>query len=194
MSKQGSLRIIGGKWRSRKLRFPALAGVRPTPDCIRETLFNWLAPVIQDAVCLDPFAGSGALGFEALSRGARQVSFLDQSSQMVRQLRQQIEGFSAVDIASAQIARFPPCSAKFFALEPFTVIFLDPPFRQGLLAPSLAYLDTHVTLGPVAWVYIEMEATLTLPALLPHWHALKLKRTGQVAYGLLKRETPECMS
>lgn len=183
----GTLRIIGGKWRSRHLRFPALdKAIRPTPDPIRETVFNWLAPVIQDAVCLDPFAGSGALGFEALSRGARWVSFLDRSPPIVRYLRQQIEHFSVSDYATAQLTRFPLTRFQSSG-ERFNLVFLDPPFHQGLLVPSLQYLDSQPILAPEAWVYIEYEAGLSLPALAAHWQLLRVKQRGKVGYGLLKR-------
>src|SRR5512134_933490 len=119
------LRIIGGRWRSRRLRFPPLPGLRPTPDRVRETLFNWLTPVIAGARCLDLFAGSGALGIEALSRGAAAVTFVERHPQAVRGLRANLAQLRA------EGARVEQADALLWlrqAPQPFTVVFLNPPF------------------------------------------------------------------
>jgi len=181
------VRIIGGKWRSRRLSFPVIPALRPTPDRVRETLFNWLQPFIQDAVCLDPFAGSGALGFEALSRGARWVSFLDSIPRVIDAIQQQIARFDASEAARVEIGCFPilPQFPSFFS--GFTLVFLDPPFHQGLIATSLRWLDTQSILSPVSYIYVEYETDLSLPVLPSHWRILRSKRAGQVCYSLLER-------
>src|SRR5882757_4093982 len=103
----GIVRIIGGKWRGRKLKFPVIPGLRPTPDRVRETLFNWLRLVVPNSSCLDLFAGSGALGFEALSRGANIVVFIDQSPEVVYYLKEQLKILGVGDKAMVQKAKFP---------------------------------------------------------------------------------------
>lgn len=183
---QGTVRIIGGKWRSRRLAFPHNLNIRPTPDRVRETLFNWLQPMIQGMLCLDLFAGSGALGFEALSRGASWVSFLDQSPKIVYYLRQQIVKFAILDRATVSIARFP-FSKSLTPRKAFTLVFLDPPFRQDLLEPSLHWLETQSILDTQAWIYIEHEVELKFPKLPPHWQVVRVQRAGQITYALLER-------
>lgn len=181
----GEVRIIGGKWRSRKLRFPATTGLRPTPDRVRETLFNWLAPHIVDANCLDLFAGSGALGLEALSRGASSVTFVDQSKQIVTYLNQQLEILGAKN-GNVYCAKFP-LSAKQIHQQNFNIIFLDPPFHQNLIKPCCEWLEEQNLLAPNSLIYIEAETDLT-PLPTPHnWEVLRSKIAGQVTYHLLQR-------
>ncbi|NQY41753.1 MAG: 16S rRNA (guanine(966)-N(2))-methyltransferase RsmD, partial [Legionellales bacterium] len=126
----GSLRVISGVWRGRKIVFPNNLDIRPTSDRTRETLFNWLNPDIRDATCLDLFAGSGILGIEALSRGAKKVVSVEQNSKAIRCLRENIKKFNsnAMQIINTTI----PSTSKLFDY-PFDIIFVDPPFRKNLL-------------------------------------------------------------
>lgn len=186
MTEQGRnrLRIIGGEWRGRKLAFPALPGLRPTPDRVRETLFNWLRDILPGARCLDLFAGSGALSLEALSRGAAEAVMVDQHPAAVAQLKEHIQ------LLHAHGARVVQAEALAFlrvAPRPFDVVFLDPPFREALLAPCMAHLAADGWLAPTAWLYIEAERRTPLPPLPADWSVLRHKEAGQVGYYLLKR-------
>lgn len=179
------LRIIAGQWRSRRFSFTEQPGLRPTPDRIRETLFNWLSGRIEGARCLDPFAGSGALTLEALSRGAAYALACDSSRDVVNTLRGHLQ-MLACEHADVQqqdalqlLASAPP--------QPYDLVFLDPPFRQGLLAPSCAALEANAWLTDDAWIYTESEsapATLQAPA---NWSLHREKRAGQVWYSLWQR-------
>ena len=149
------LRIIGGQWRSRKLQVIDAEGMRPTPDRIRETLFNWLQNDIHGARCLDLFAGSGALGLEALSRGATEVVFIEKNKAVAEQLTQNLAllksdtnviNKNALDYLSSQ------------ADTPFDIIFLDPPYRKDLLAASLALLIEKSLIQPHTLIYVEHES------------------------------------
>jgi len=178
------LRIIGGEWRGRKLAFPDLPDLRPTPDRVRETLFNWLRDILPGARCLDLFAGSGALGLEALSRGAEQVVMVDQHPAAVTQLREHI------DLLHARGARVVQAETLAFLrgpVQPFDVVFLDPPFQSELLAPCLAQLASQAWLAPTAWLYVEAQRRTPLPPLPEKWTVLRHKEAGQVGYYLLKQ-------
>src|SRR3989338_6201010 len=129
--KPNRLRIIAGTWRGRKLTFPDTPELRPSPDRVRETLFNWLAPVIEGARCLDLFAGSGALGFEALSRGAHCVTFVDTSSEVISHLHTTLQQLST----TAEILKLNATKPFTCKNKPFDIVFLDPPFHQNLLEP-----------------------------------------------------------
>ncbi|HEY1492347.1 MAG TPA: 16S rRNA (guanine(966)-N(2))-methyltransferase RsmD [Steroidobacteraceae bacterium] len=180
-SQARTLRIIGGAWRGRKWRFPAGADIRPTPDRVRETLFNWLGGRTQGARCLDLFAGSGALGLEALSRGAAQVCFVDSCEAAVRELRLRLSEWQAAD------ARVECRDALAFLKgggEPCDIVFLDPPFAAGLLAQAAGGLTQHGWLRRGALVYVECAAAEQLPPLPQSWQALKAKRAGEVGYHL----------
>lgn len=187
--KSGMVRIIGGKWRGRKLKFPAIEGLRPTPDRVRETLFNWLAPVIIDTRCLDLFAGSGALGIEALSRGAAHVTFVDQNPEIVAYLRQQLTLLNT-DNAKIYCAKltssFVPPFEKGGLGGIFNLIFLDPPFHQNLIQTTCTWLAENKLLTNDAYIYIEAEATLDPLPVPAHWEILKSKIAGQVGYHLLQ--------
>jgi 16S rRNA (guanine966-N2)-methyltransferase len=178
------LRIIGGSWRGRKLRFPAAPLIRPTPDRVRETLFNWLGPHICGARCLDLYAGSGALGLEALSRGAAHVTFVERDAHAVAALRALLAEWGARD---ALVERAD--ALRFLAGAPraFDVVFLDPPFAAALLAESAAALERDGWLSPAALVYVEYAARDALPALPARWLALKEQRAGEVGYHLYAR-------
>lgn len=181
-----TLRIIGGTWRGRTWRFPE-GEIRPTPDRVRETLFNWLAPGIAGARCLDLFAGSGALGLEALSRGAARVVFVEQAVAAARELRRTLtlwggQGAQAAHIhtgeAGAYLAGKP---------ELFDVVFLDPPFAGELLARVAARLESGAWLAPTALIYAECAARQGLPPLPSGWMVAKAGRAGEVGYHLLRR-------
>jgi len=178
------LRIIGGTWRGRRLRFPPLEDIRPTPDRVRETLFNWLGPRIVDARCLDLFAGSGALGLEALSRGASQVTFVERDAVAARELRARLTEWGAVgaQVEQTEAVRFLKAAA-----HPFDIVFLDPPFAAGLLPQVGQLLEDQHWLGPKALVYVETAADDGLPALPATWQVTKTKQAGAVGYHLLTR-------
>jgi 16S rRNA (guanine966-N2)-methyltransferase len=179
------LRIIGGRWRGSRIVFPPLAAVRPSPDRVRETLFNWLQQPIVGARCLDLFAGSGALGLEALSRGAAHVTFVDREPQIGRHLSQTLERLGSRDatVVVEDALRFlsrPP--------QPFDVVFLDPPFDLGLLEPVGARLRGWLASG--AYIYVECPAERSLATLPAQWRLQRTKRAGQVGYHLLRASDP----
>jgi 16S rRNA (guanine966-N2)-methyltransferase len=178
------LRIIGGAWRGRRFRFPAQGEIRPTPDRVRETLFNWLATRVAGARCLDLFAGSGALGFEALSRGAAGVVFVERDRVAARELKTRLlewgAGGAAVEVADA--LHFLRGSAA-----PFDIVFLDPPFTANLLPQAAALLEERGWLAADALIYIEQAARDEPPRLPQSWPLLKEKRAGEVRYHLYQR-------
>jgi 16S rRNA (guanine966-N2)-methyltransferase len=178
------LRIIGGEWRGRKWRFPPGADIRPTPDRVRETLFNWLGGRVQGARCLDLFAGSGALGLEALSRGAAHVSFIDSAESAVRELRLRLAEWQAGD---AQVERRDALTFLAGSAAPFDIVFLDPPFGAGLLAQAATRLTENGWLKCGALIYVECAAAEQLPPLPASWQGLKAKRAGEVGYHLYAR-------
>uniref|UniRef100_UPI0004CEB7A0 16S rRNA (guanine(966)-N(2))-methyltransferase n=1 Tax=Yersinia pestis TaxID=632 RepID=UPI0004CEB7A0 len=162
----GQIRIIGGKWRGRKLPVPDSPGLRPTTDRVRETLFNWLAPMIQGARCLDCFAGSGALGLEALSRYASETTLLEADRQVAKQLSDNLtllkaENGQVVNTNSLQWLAQPG--------QPFNLVFLDPPFRKGLLAETINLLEQFNWLAADAWIYVEAEAESAVADVPANW-------------------------
>ncbi len=179
------IRIIGGQWRSRRLEFPDAPGLRPTSDRVRETLFNWLAPVLPGARCLDLFAGSGALGIEALSRGAAEVVFVERDPAVVRALRDNLVRLKAdgarVELAEALAWLRQPGA-------PFEIVLLDPPFGAGLLEPVCAALEAGGWLQATAWIYLEAEAGWRPASLPAYWTLYREKTAGMVAYRLARRE------
>ena len=175
------LRIIGGTWRGRKLRFPGGADIRPTPDRVRETLFNWLGARIAGARCLDLFAGSGALGLEALSRGAAHVSFVEQDARAARELALRLVEWQA---QGGRVVRADALRFLAGAAEPFQVVFLDPPFASDLLGRAASALATRAWLAPEALLYVESAARGELPPLPADWRLLKAKQAGEVGYYL----------
>jgi 16S rRNA (guanine966-N2)-methyltransferase len=178
------LRIIGGSWRGRKLRFPRTGDIRPTPDRVRETLFNWLGACVPGARCLDLFAGSGALGLEALSRGAAEVSFIEQDAAAARELHARLAEWGAVggQVERADALRYLERQAR-----PFDVVFLDPPFASQLLGAAATRLEAGGWLAPGARIYVECAARDGLPPLPARWVALKAKQAGEVGYHLFAR-------
>ena len=179
----GKIRIIGGDWRGRKISVPDIADLRPTPDRVRETLFNWLQPVITGARCLDLYAGTGALGFEAKSRGADQVLFVEHDSLLVKQLRDNAALFNAADIKieQAKVQHWLQNSTR-----QFDMVFMDPPFNQGLIDETCALLLANDCLYPKAWVYIEGEKNLRVPE---GFVVKKQGQAGNVSYMLLQADT-----
>jgi 16S rRNA (guanine966-N2)-methyltransferase len=180
------LRIIGGKYRGRKLEFPAIEGLRPTADRVRETVFNWLAPVISGARCLDLFAGSGALSLEALSRGAAQATMLDQSRIVTEQLRKHLALLGAENaqlINGDALQWLERADAR--QTGPYDIVFLDPPFHSGLLAPCCELLEKCDLLHPNSLIYMEYETSLQ-PTLPPRWELHRADKAGQVTYALYR--------
>jgi 16S rRNA (guanine966-N2)-methyltransferase len=162
------------------LRFPASAAIRPTPDRVRETLFNWLAAVTRGSRCLDLFAGSGALGLEALSRGAAHVTFVEQDDSAAKELRARLAEWHAGD---ARVERVDALRFLAGPAQPFDIVFLDPPFASDLLERAAAALAGR-WLRPGALIYVECAARDALPALPPSWQPLKAKQAGEVGYHL----------
>ena len=183
-SHRNRLRLIGGTWRGRVLAFPDAPGLRPTPDRVRETLFNWLQDALPGSHCLDLFAGTGALGFEALSRGAGSVTLVEQSRAVAAQLRHNARLLDASD------ARIVECDALSFLARPptrpFDIVFLDPPFRQGLADRAVEALSLPGLLSPGALVYVESGTDEPEPAAPDTWSLHRDKRAGQVAYRLFR--------
>jgi 16S rRNA (guanine966-N2)-methyltransferase len=178
------LRIIGGEWRGRKLGFPDVEGLRPTTDRVRETLFNWLQPVIHGARCLDLFAGSGALGLEALSRGAAKVAFVDSDRRAVQSLK---ENLVLLKNDRGSVVQSDALAFLRSESQPYDVVFLDPPFRKALLQPCLEQLSHGGWLSDNARLYIEVEQELGEPELPDGWEMVRSKKAGQVIYGLAVR-------
>lgn len=178
-----TVRIIGGKYRGKKIHFPSIDGLRPTPDRVRETLFNWLMHDIRDTYCLDAFAGSGALGIEAFSRGAADVLLLEQDPIAYSQLQQQINTFASPNIRAQ---RTDAC--KFLQEDhgPFDIVFLDPPFKNNYLPSCINTLAQSNLLKTNGLVYVE--STHTLPLDSNQWTPVKLKQAGQIVYGLYKKK------
>lgn len=178
------LRIIGGEHRGRRLAFADQAGLRPTGDRLRETLFNWLQGVIPGARCLDLFAGSGALGFEAASRGARRVVMVEAAPIVARDLEHNAALLGLrerVDVVNADAFAWLGGLA-----EPFEVVFVDPPFAADLVPAAIERLAAGGWLAEQAWVYIEQDARQSLPTLPAGWRLWRDKRAGQVAYCLIR--------
>ncbi|MEN8166907.1 MAG: 16S rRNA (guanine(966)-N(2))-methyltransferase RsmD [Pseudomonadota bacterium] len=183
-SRANQVRIIGGIHRGRKLAFPDLPGLRPTGDRVRETLFNWLQPIIQGARCLDLFAGSGALGMEAASRGAREVVMLDNLPQVVRQLE---ENKVLLDLVQLRIVQADALTWLEQQPRPFDLVFVDPPFAADLLRPVCARLETSGWLASGALIYLEDDAGRGFDQLPNGWGLVKEKLAGQVRFGLASR-------
>ena len=179
------MRVIGGKYRRRLLRVPARPGLRPTPDRVRETLFNWLGQDLSGLSCLDLYAGSGALGFEAASRGAARVVMVEKDRATSAELEHSRAALEAnqVEIVNAEAAVYLAREHARLGARPagrFDVVFLDPPFRQNAVPAILGILPSR--LEPGARVYIESETPIAAAA---PWRELKRARAGQVSYQLL---------
>jgi 16S rRNA (guanine966-N2)-methyltransferase len=186
---ESELRIIGGEWRSRKLSFAEVEGLRPTPDRVRETLFNWLQAVTPAARCLDLFSGSGALSFEALSRGAAQATLVDASPIVCRSLKSNLVALKAqnAEVHEAEALRWLEMQPADMS-QRFDLVFLDPPFRKNLLKPITELLESHNLLADDAYIYVETEKELGAPEVPENWHLHREKVAGQVSYRLYNRE------
>ena len=183
----GSIRIIGGKWRGRKLSVLDKQGLRPTTDRIKETLYNWLMPVIHDSDCLDCFSGSGSLGFEAASRGAQSVTLLEKDKQVAQLLskNKQIIASNAIDIYHIDTLQW----LNRPAVKQFDIVFIDPPFHQALVAKTVSELENNNWLKPLAYIYIETEIQYDLTTYIPtNWRLHREKTAGQVHSYLFIRE------
>lgn len=182
-----SLRIIGGKWRGRRLSFPAAAGLRPTHDRIRETLFNWLMQDIHGANCLDLFAGSGALGMEALSRGATHVTFVESQREVCQSLKHNLKQCAA---ANATVIHSDFCHLTAAQLQPpFDIVFVDPPFKTGLAAKAIQWLIENHVLAANARIYLETEKDGMNVVLPENWHQSRHKSTSTIDYYLFDHKT-----
>ena len=195
-----SLRIVGGEWRGRKIPFATAVGLRPTQDRVRETLFNWVASQLPGATCLDLFAGTGALGLEALSRGAKQVNFVDLSNIATSSLN---DNLKSLPIAADQVAKVEqmssfnwlrnykdrastaPSIAK--PMGRYDLVFLDPPFALALMQDTLKALFDSQCLSARAMIYVEQPQPLADLILPQGWKLHRSKKAGQVFYGLISR-------
>ena len=182
-STPSKLRIIGGRWRNTRLSLAADSSLRPTPERLRETLFNWLAPSISGVHCLDAFAGSGALGLEALSRGAAGAVFLEQDRDTARRLRQQIEKLQA----AAQVRCTDSMDWLERTGERFDLVFLDPPFASDLLRRSCHLLSERGLLNDRALIYCELGNDSTMPELPADWQLLSESTAGAVRGALYRK-------
>ncbi|MBL4712347.1 MAG: 16S rRNA (guanine(966)-N(2))-methyltransferase RsmD [Gammaproteobacteria bacterium] len=184
--KRGQCRIIAGKWRGRKISFNDAEGLRPTTDRIRETVFNWLQPYIQKSHCLDAFAGSGVLGFEALSRGAENVVFIEKTIETVKRLK---ENVTQLDVKSASIYHADTLNwlRSQSIHERFDLVFLDPPFHSDLLSKTSVLLNSSGCLTEDAIIYVEhaVDTDIVLPE---SWLCKKEKCAGQVVYKIFERQ------
>lgn len=178
------LRIIGGTLRGRKLAIADLPGLRPTTDRVRETVFNWLQFDIAGQRCLDLFAGTGALGFEALSRGASEVVLVEQQRQAAQTLRQHAQELNPQCAGTLSVENTDALNKlQSQPTTPFDIVFVDPPFRSDLAAPSCALLQENGYVRNGSWVYLETEKEwpLQVPA---NWSLEREKIAGQVCYRL----------
>lgn len=184
------VRIVGGIWRSRRLSFPASAGLRPTPDRVRETVFNWLMPALPGSHCLDLFAGSGAFGFESVSRGAAHAVLVEKQIEVVAALR---ENGARLKTEAVEIVHADAMQWLLAAGRPFDIIFLDPPYSSNLLHACIELLETRGWVKPYGLVYLETPKG-ELPGLPENWQLLRSKTAGQVGYHLARKiqrtETP----
>lgn len=178
----GHVRIIGGVWRSRRLAVPTVAGLRPTPDRVRETLFNWLQPFVAGARCLDLFAGTGALCLEALSRGAREVVMVEQSP-IARSALQ--ENIAALGADAARVVASDATAFLAQPADPFDIVFVDPPFAANLVPTCLTLLAERGWMRAGGVVYIEAPRELT-PPLPAGWELYRSQTAGQVGYHLAR--------
>ena len=188
-SQKSELRIIGGQWRGRRLSFTAAEGLRPTLDRFRETLFNWLMFDVEGAHCLDLFAGSGALGLEALSRGAAHVDFIDNNALAVAAIRQHLKSLqcSAAQVHQAAAEAW----LKQQPSQPYDLIFLDPPFHQDFLQPCFYALEYGGWLKSGSLIYLEAEAEFSTAKLPAGWQIQKNKLTKTKIFLLLRFEPPD---
>ncbi len=180
--KAGKVRIIGGKWRSRQLMFPAVNALRPSPDAVRETLFNWLAPTITGARCLDLYAGSGALGFEAVSRGAVSAVLIEKNAKVAQALRKNqtlIDTQNQISVTQCAAVQYIST-----ATANFDLVFLDPPFATDELEKACYQLQKHGLIAANGVIYLERASDRKLVYLPETWREIKSAQRGGVKYAL----------
>jgi 16S rRNA (guanine966-N2)-methyltransferase len=179
----GKLRIVAGSLRGSRLAVPDVPGLRPTPDRVRETLFNWLMPVIEGARCLDLYAGTGALGIEALSRGAGECTLVERDRALARLLR---ENVARLGLDNAHVVEGDALMTLGGAAQAFDIVFLDPPFTENLWQESAQKLESAGSLRNGGWIYVESpaDADLVLPEA---WSLHREGRAGAVRYALYRR-------
>lgn len=187
----GIIRIIGGEFKGRRLKVLSQPDLRPTPDRVRETLFNWLQGYVQDARVIDLFSGTGALAFEALSRGAKHVVLIEHNAKLIPHLKSAVELLQCADRAHIMRTDAVKWLNQDNQQSPFDIIFLDPPFSLDLWAKCLDRLACHQYIHSESLVYLEAPKTWTLPQANFPWEVVKHKVAGQVGYYLLK---PVCNS
>jgi 16S rRNA (guanine966-N2)-methyltransferase len=179
-----SVRILGGTWRGRRLSFPPADGLRPTPDRVRETLFNWVRPTLVGMRCLDLYAGTGALGIEALSQGAASCTFVERDPLVARALTENLERLGA---EGYELLRTDAALALDRQGGTFDLVFLDPPFGRGLIPELLDRLRHSERLADVALVYVEAERDQAVAGI-PGWRVLSSGKAGQVGFHLLEMD------
>jgi 16S rRNA (guanine966-N2)-methyltransferase len=183
----GAVRLIGGRWRGRRLPVPDQGGLRPTPDRVRETLFNWLAPYLPGAACLDLFAGTGVLGLEALSRGAGRAVLVEQSPAALRSLR---ESVALLEADAAEVVEAEALAwLQRRETPPFNIVFLDPPYASGLQAPALEQLLQRGLVAPDGFVYLEFPRGGRPELPVTGFEPYREGRAGDVEYLLLRYRT-----
>ena len=183
MANTNKLKIIAGEWRSRQLVFEDTPGLRPTPARVRETVFNWLQTDIIASQCLDLYAGSGALGFEAASRRAKSVVMVENNAKACRLINENKQKLSASQIKIVQSDVFAFLAGD---ATPFDVVFLDPPFAKGMAPQTCQWLEDKGWLATQAKIYVEVESQLVLDELPENWQCLKHKQAGEVGYYLFE--------
>ncbi len=187
-SQHGRLRIVAGKWRRRLLPVVDAKGLRPTPDRVRETLFNWLQPVIDGARCLDLCAGTGVLGFEALSRGARSATFIDNAPRVVEALREAAAILNATDAVIEQADALAWLQRP--TGEMFHIVFVDPPYGADMQAELCRLLDRNGWLAPAARIYVEQDRREPDFSMPDGWQVLRHGTAGTVRYCLMSADQP----
>jgi 16S rRNA (guanine966-N2)-methyltransferase len=186
----GKLRIVAGNLRGSKIVVPDRPGLRPTPDRVRETLFNWLAPVIEGARCLDLFAGTGALGIEAISRGAVFCAFVENDRALARAIE---ENLARLKVENARVVTIDAAAMLGGTPQPFDLVFLDPPFAGELWNETARRLEGDGWLAPGAWIYVESPADAEL-ALPPSWQPHREGHAGAVRFALYRRAAADPLS
>ena len=184
------IRIIGGEWRSRQLPFIEVPGLRPTPDRVRETLFNWLQGRVTGARCLDLFSGSGAIAFEALSRYAAEVVFVEKHAKVAQQLRENLASLRLDDEKRATIINQDAITYLDQSIAPFDLIFLDPPYRKDLLPVVLDRIVDSSLLNSEGLIYLEHESEENFDWSKWNLDVLRQSNAGQVCGILLELKTP----
>lgn len=186
----GSLRIIAGTLRGSRLQVPDAPGLRPTPDRVRETLFNWLAPWIAGARCLDLYAGTGALGIEALSRGAGECVFVERDRRLQQLL---LDNLARLKVEHARVVGADALDFLMGPVQAFDLVFLDPPFEAGLWQEAARRLEQGGWLAPAALVHVEAPADAR-PRLPPEWTLHRQARAGAVAHAVYRRAAVDPLS